>query len=387
MVTGKNVADGSLTGRDVKNSSLGSKKIKDGDLLAKDFKAGQLPAGAQGAPGPQGAAGADGSAGAAGPSDIYVVGNANEALDTTGGSTEVASVTVPAGSYLLGANLWMTKTETGTSTVRCDLESANTPPRTRWDSLARIAAHGRLQPLEHVARRSGHIRGRSGREGVLRRRPPGDKRRERPALGDQDGEPARDPATAQRLGAPARTDVGSLSKGYLPLIKEKPQSAGDSGRSFMRSSEVLHTGLVLVLLLLLVPAASAQIPPTVIAGTGEADHGRRLARRRRTRDRGAVQHRRRARLGRRRKHPHRGRAGRPHPAHLAVGQHPHERLIRRGRRPGRRHQHRVVPERAVRAAQLPRRRRGRRHRRGLVPGVQPLQPASGSTRTPWSRST
>ena len=134
MITGKNVADGSLTGRDVKNSSLGSKKIKDGDLLAKDFKTGQLPAGAQGAQGPQGAAGADGSAGAAGPSDIYAVGNANEALDTTGGTTEVASLTVPAGSYLLGANLWMTKTETGTSTVRCDLESASTPPRIRWDS-------------------------------------------------------------------------------------------------------------------------------------------------------------------------------------------------------------------------------------------------------------
>lgn len=135
MITGKNVADGSLTGRDVKNSSLGSKKIKDGDLVAKDFKAGQLPAGAQGAQGPQGAAGADGSDGAAGPSDIYAAGNANEVLDTTGlTTTEVASITVPAGSYLLGANLWMTKTEMGTSNVRCDLESTNTPPRTRWDS-------------------------------------------------------------------------------------------------------------------------------------------------------------------------------------------------------------------------------------------------------------
>ena len=39
--------------------------------------------------------------------------------------------------------------------------------------------------------------------------------------------------------------------------------------SVMRASEVLHTGLTLALLLLLVPAASAQTPPTVIAGTGD----------------------------------------------------------------------------------------------------------------------
>ena len=136
MITGKNVADGSLTGRDVKNSSLGSMKIKDRGLLAKDFKAGQLPAGPQGVQGPQGTGGADGRAGAAGPSDIYVVGNALEAVDTTGGTTEVAAITVPAGSYLLGAGLWMTKSGagTGTSSVRCDLQSADMAPRIRWDS-------------------------------------------------------------------------------------------------------------------------------------------------------------------------------------------------------------------------------------------------------------
>ncbi len=111
MITGANVRDGSLTGRDIKNNSVGSKKIKDGDLLARDFKAGQLPTG-----------------------DIYVVGNANEALDTTGGTTEVASVTVPAGSYLLGAKLWLAKQQLGTSQVNCRLESSNTPPRIYWDN-------------------------------------------------------------------------------------------------------------------------------------------------------------------------------------------------------------------------------------------------------------
>jgi hypothetical protein len=140
VITGKNVRDGSLTGRDVKNNSVGSQKIKDGNLLARDFKAGQLPAGAhglqgtQGAQGAQGTAGADGQNGAPGPSDIYVVGNDFEALDITGGKTEVASVTVPAGSYLLGANLWLTKFQPGTSQVNCRLESSDTPPRTLWDA-------------------------------------------------------------------------------------------------------------------------------------------------------------------------------------------------------------------------------------------------------------
>jgi hypothetical protein len=130
-LTGRDVKNKSLTGRDVKNSSLGSKKIKNGNLLAKDFKAGQLPRGGQGATGPGGAAGKDGSAG---PSDVYATGAAQVALTATP-RTEVASLTVPAGSYLLGGSMWIaTPGVPGTVTeVSCLLESSEGAGKVVWD--------------------------------------------------------------------------------------------------------------------------------------------------------------------------------------------------------------------------------------------------------------
>jgi hypothetical protein len=84
-------------------------------------------AGAQGQKGASGLEGEQGVMGAPGPNgtDAYVVGTALKSLDTTGVSpTEVGSVTVPAGSYLLGASMWLAKAASGTSQVTCKLESA-----------------------------------------------------------------------------------------------------------------------------------------------------------------------------------------------------------------------------------------------------------------------
>jgi hypothetical protein len=88
--------------------------------------------GPQGLRGEKGAQGLRGQKGAQGPSDIYVAGATGVALDTTGGRTEVASITVPAGSYLLGATLWLAKGASGTSQVTCQLESNATFPRTYY---------------------------------------------------------------------------------------------------------------------------------------------------------------------------------------------------------------------------------------------------------------
>jgi hypothetical protein len=136
LITGKNVKNGSLTGADVKTNSLGTKQIMNGDLLAEDFKAGQFPAGAQGLQGPPGANGTNGTNGtngadgAAGPSDIYLEGIMGSALTTTMPRTIVASITVPPGSYMLGANLFVTAGALDTR-INCHLQAPGAG--TLWD--------------------------------------------------------------------------------------------------------------------------------------------------------------------------------------------------------------------------------------------------------------
>jgi len=58
------------------------------------------PAGASGATGPQGATGATGATGAAGPSDLYIDSAVSVNL-TAGTASDVATLSVPAGSYML----------------------------------------------------------------------------------------------------------------------------------------------------------------------------------------------------------------------------------------------------------------------------------------------
>jgi hypothetical protein len=114
LINGKNIKAGTIAGKAIKANTIGSDKITNGSLLSQDFKAGQLPAGArgpdgpQGGQGPQGAAGANGvngQDGATGPSDIYAAGVAGGSLSqvTTTSAVVIASITVPSGSYLLGA--------------------------------------------------------------------------------------------------------------------------------------------------------------------------------------------------------------------------------------------------------------------------------------------
>jgi hypothetical protein len=131
----------------IPNNSVGTKQIKnravtkpklDPHLLASlAGKTGPqgLPSaqGLKGNTGAQGQAGVSGQGGAPGPSDTYVAGVADSVLDTSGFYSEVVSITVPAGSYLLGASMWLAKQVAGTSQITCKLESSETLPHTVWD--------------------------------------------------------------------------------------------------------------------------------------------------------------------------------------------------------------------------------------------------------------
>lgn len=86
------------------NSSVKSKDVKNGSLKGVDFKAGEIPAGAQGPAGPAGPAGAVGPQGPVGPSNGYVVDTGADILNwnlTPGTFTTVATLNLPAGSYVL----------------------------------------------------------------------------------------------------------------------------------------------------------------------------------------------------------------------------------------------------------------------------------------------
>lgn len=109
-------------------NSVGSKQLRSGAVtpakvapatvrLFKGQKGDKGDTGPQGAPGN---AGVNGQDGAAGPSDAYAAGVADKSLSTSL-ATEVESITVPAGSYVIGASLWFTNGATGTAQLDCYL--------------------------------------------------------------------------------------------------------------------------------------------------------------------------------------------------------------------------------------------------------------------------
>jgi hypothetical protein len=77
-----------ITGGQIAKGTITSANIKSGSLLSKDFKKGQLPKGATGAPGATGATGAAGAAGPAGSAVAY----ATVVVNGTGNPTLVGAV-------------------------------------------------------------------------------------------------------------------------------------------------------------------------------------------------------------------------------------------------------------------------------------------------------
>jgi hypothetical protein len=112
-------------------NSVGSRQLKSGAVtpskvakstikLFKGHKGDKGDKGDTGAQGLAGAGGVNGRDGAPGPSDIYAAGVADKALSTSQ-TTEIESLTVPAGSYLVGATLWFTELAAGGSEMDCQL--------------------------------------------------------------------------------------------------------------------------------------------------------------------------------------------------------------------------------------------------------------------------
>lgn len=108
----------SIGSKEIQNSSITSKDVKNGTLKGVDFKAGQLPAGAQGPAGPAGPAGAQGPVG---PSNGYRFDSGNDILDWTGTDQTVATLNLPAGSYVLFAKVLGNNNDGSVQTANCKL--------------------------------------------------------------------------------------------------------------------------------------------------------------------------------------------------------------------------------------------------------------------------
>jgi hypothetical protein len=133
------IPSNSVGTKQIKNRAVTKRKLDPhllSSLAGKTGPQGLLGAqGLKGNTGAQGQAGVNGQDGAPGPSDTYVAGIGDSSvLSTIGGEySEVVSITVPAGSYLLGASMSFAKQVAGTSQVDCKLESSDTLPLTFWD--------------------------------------------------------------------------------------------------------------------------------------------------------------------------------------------------------------------------------------------------------------
>jgi len=115
LVLGKN----SVGTAQLKRNAVTSAKVKNGSLNAADFRAGQLPAGPQGLPGPKGDRGPAGQTGAAGPSNGYIHprSNAQVVIDYPGAT--VATLSLPAGQYLVYAKTDVATNSQSAVPVQC----------------------------------------------------------------------------------------------------------------------------------------------------------------------------------------------------------------------------------------------------------------------------
>jgi collagen triple helix repeat protein len=105
----------------------GPKGLK-GDAGSRGSSGSQGLQGISGSQGLAGLTGPSGQNGSPGPSDIYATGTGSKGLPADGTLTEVASLALPAGTYLVGATIDVSKQTpdppvNGTSMVSCRLQS------------------------------------------------------------------------------------------------------------------------------------------------------------------------------------------------------------------------------------------------------------------------
>ena len=123
-------------------NSVGAKQLKRGavtppKLSRSTVKALKGKAGPRGPKGAVGAKGDRGTTGPIGPSDVYVAGNAFGAM--SGSYTQVASVTVPAGDYLLQAKATIFATAASSAAIAaCQIAPTAPGGPGTWDQ-ARVS--------------------------------------------------------------------------------------------------------------------------------------------------------------------------------------------------------------------------------------------------------
>ncbi|WP_210649036.1 hypothetical protein [Nocardioides sp. SYSU D00065] len=108
----------SVGSKQIIDSSVKSKDIKNGTLKGTDFKTGELPAGSQGPAGPAGPAGPQGPVG---PSNGYRFDSGSDILDWTATDQTVATLSLPAGSYVLFAKTMGNNNAATVATMNCKL--------------------------------------------------------------------------------------------------------------------------------------------------------------------------------------------------------------------------------------------------------------------------
>jgi hypothetical protein len=140
-VTSSSIKNGQVKNADLGSNSVTSPKVKDGSLLKQDFAAGQLPAGptgatgATGATGTQGPKGDKGDKGDIGPSTAFHFDSGTDILSWTGGAQQVASLSLPAGSYAVFAKVLANNNGAGSAGVQCHLDLGGTVLDDGFDGL------------------------------------------------------------------------------------------------------------------------------------------------------------------------------------------------------------------------------------------------------------
>jgi hypothetical protein len=158
--------------KQIRTGAVASSEVRNGSLLAQDFRAGQLPAGptgatgARGATGPRGrtgATGARGATGAAGPTgpaaDLKPLSTTFSSKGVSGASTSVASLTLPAGTWLVLATVTAAGQAGGTvsCTVGDDTQTTTAPGAL---AVSTLAARNGATGLSCTAAGGGTVSGR-----------------------------------------------------------------------------------------------------------------------------------------------------------------------------------------------------------------------------------
>jgi hypothetical protein len=131
VVTGGQIKDDTVTTRDIKDQTI---KTKDMSSAARDALKGSAgpaglagpagPAGPSGPAGPAGPSGPPGAAGGTGPSKVYSVAVNNFTWMIPGSPQQVATLSVPAGTYAAFAKATIGTNGSGGGHVICTLSAA-----------------------------------------------------------------------------------------------------------------------------------------------------------------------------------------------------------------------------------------------------------------------